>query len=60
MPREGTETIRQLLLFVIPFEFGNKMPREGTETGYLEFIDEKEDGTTFGNKMPREGTETRT
>ena len=37
--------------------FGNKMPREGTETilpqSHLYF-----QITLFGNKMPREGTET--
>ena len=40
-----------------PFtSFGNKMPREGTET---EVWDSVPDNTNvFGNKMPREGTET--
>ena len=40
-------------------QFGNKMPREGTETltvMYSPFISHAT--TSFGNKMPREGTET--
>ena len=35
--------------------FGNKMPREGTETLSLYFQKNRD---LFGNKMPREGTET--
>ena len=37
-------------------EFGNKMPREGTETDTENLPPCHQ--TLFGNKMPREGTET--
>ena len=37
--------------------FGNKMPREGTETLAIGYIIVK-CNFLFGNKMPREGTET--
>ena len=37
-------------------EFGNKIPREGTETEYLKPSRHKK--LKFGNKIPREGTET--
>ena len=36
--------------------FGNKIPREGTET--LAMIDDIVTASLFGNKIPREGTET--
>ena len=41
----------------IQIEFGNKMPREGTETNVLQSETEII-YHVFGNKMPREGTET--
>ena len=37
-------------------QFGNKMPREGTETGRISA--NSKNFSSFGNKMPREGTET--
>ena len=42
--------------FETPTVFGNKIPREGTETLALAMIDDIV--TAFGNKIPREGTET--
>ena len=55
MPREGTETLFEYTLKSLCSPFGNKMPREGTETQerHMNPILYK-----FGNKMPREGTET--
>ena len=41
---------------LVVFVFGNKMPREGTETISPHLASEI--SVPFGNKMPREGTET--
>ena len=40
------------------FSFGNKMPREGTETVNISYHCTIAHKKEFGNKMPREGTET--
>ena len=41
----------------IQYVFGNKIPREGTETGFPHVIHPPL--LLFGNKIPREGTETK-
>ena len=38
------------------FEFGNEMPRKGTETHPMEGLEAS--SVLFGNEMPRKGTET--
>ena len=55
MPREGTETLLLPVPNYLILPFGNKMPREGTETK-VQIITIL--CILFGNKMPREGTET--
>ena len=37
--------------------FGNKIPREGTDTP-MQLLLQSSHAYTFGNKIPREGTET--
>ena len=57
MPREGTETIFIIFTLQSHLSFGNKMPREGTETR-LSILRNTLEVVGFGNKMPREGTKT--
>ena len=55
-PERGRNRITKNLLLKYLTEFGNKMPREGTEPimAYLRYETIMQ---LFGNKMPREGTE---
>ena len=55
-PERGRKPVSCYTSNQITFKFGNKMPREGTETCYIPCISFYY--SSFGNKMPREGTET--
>ncbi len=55
-PERGRKPINPISQCFCLKIFGNKMPREGTETKTKMFICNC--FLTFGNKMPREGTET--
>ena len=55
-PERGRKPVKTTKPGFVSIKFGNKIPREGTETGLVSinnnFI------FVFGNKIPREGTET--
>ena len=55
-PERGRKRVITYQKRITPCLFGNKMPREGTETIALVTI--RFLAILFGNKMPREGTET--
>ena len=57
-PERGRKQFSLYLFTNSLFIFGNKIPREGTETVAV-LNDCKIFFTIFGNKIPREGTETR-